>query len=572
MKTAKVFIPDDARACPAHIAFHSWDTVSEHVTKNTFNARQIEDMLELSLHRNEADESSIDIHTYTGLTDHQFEDLFSSAPSMLTVFSNVKKAKNALLMFMIRLRKGSAYNEIGKLFNVTRMTSRDHIQKARTALSADFVPLHLGFNSLSRQFLIKNTTISSRLLHAENDPNKLITIWDGTYIYLDKSANYDFQKKTYNGQKKRNFLRPMMCVTTNGYIIDVLGPFAAVENDATCLKHIIEKVPEVKQIIEPGDVFIFDRGFRDCREEMVQAGYVIKMPEFIKKNHPRQQLTTDQANKSRLVTKTRFVVEARNGHIKKIFPVFDQRWKTLCIKTLGEDLRIAAALINKYFKEVVADQENEEQTANEMLASMNSPNILHSIVTGYAMIEHYKHFVEIDENDFIFPQITRAELKTITQGTYQLKQAKSYADLHNKKGGGKFICWCCPNELLEELFGEVIRENNVIEPVVVAVRISSRHISRKKYDAFILADASKNGPSAIIGYCCGCICGLRTVGCCSHVATILHYLCIARHNGGIKPVAGHVDDFFERLYDVEEEEEGETEQREEEGDEETNRI
>lgn len=92
-------------------------------------------------------------------------------------------------------------------------------------------------------------------------------------------------------------------------------------------------------------------------------------------------------------------------------------------------------------------------------------------------------------------------------------------------------------------FADLIRENNILQPVVVFTRMASRFQSKKKYDSYILADAGKNGPSAIIGYCCECKHGLRTVGCCSHIATTILYLCYARHHGGIKPVAAHVDFF-----------------------------
>lgn len=85
---------------------------------------------------------------------------------------------------------------------------------------------------------------------------------------FDKSANYEFQKLTYSGQKNRNFLRPMVCVTTNGYIIDVFGPFEAVRNDAKCMKAILDNDPSVPELLQPGDVFIFDRGFRDCLEDI----------------------------------------------------------------------------------------------------------------------------------------------------------------------------------------------------------------------------------------------------------------------------------------------------------------
>lgn len=564
LSSAKIYIPKDARVCPAHLAFNNWEQVSDQVVlTNAFTAHQIEDMMELKLHQNHVDrESSIDIHRYTGLTDDQFENLFSSIPSLITTLRSPEKAKNALLMLLIRFRMAYNYTQTGNLFGMTNKTSHVHINHARDALLENFVPLHLGFDNLSRQFLLNNTTISARLLHGENNPAKLITIWDGTYIYIDKSANHEFQKKTYNGQKKRNFLRPMVCVTTNGQIVDVFGPFAAVDNDAKCMKHIIENVPAVTETVNVGDVFIFDRGFRDCLADFEQKQYVVKMPSFVRSKERYPQLTTEQANCTRLVTKTRFVVETRNGHIKSVFPVFDRRWGTLAIKDLGKDLRIAAALINKYFAKVVADEGNQEYIANAMLAAINSPNIVHSIVSEAIKYEQYKYFVPIEE-EFFFPQIAREELLKITLGKYQMKQARSYTVTHTKNGDGEFVCHFFPVERLEECFGEIIREKNIIKPVLVSARFASRHFSAKSYDVFILADASKNDKSAIIGYCCDCICGLRTLGCCSHVATLLYYLCIARHTGRVQSVAGHVDDFFRQIYDVQEEGEEEGEQGEE---------
>lgn len=366
----------------------------------------------------------------------------------------------------------------------------------------DFVPNHLGFRNLSREFLLQNTTVSSRLLHCENNPNTIITIWDGTYIYIDKSANYEFQKSTFSGQKNRNFLRPMVCVTTNGLIIDVFGPFEAIRNDAKCMKAILENDPSVSQLFQPGDVFIFDRGFRDCLEEIAAMDCVAKTPEFIKKNQPTDQLTTEQANRSRLVTKTRFVVELRNGNIKTIFSVFAQQWSTVCLRHLGDDLRIAAALINKYFQKVVADKGNEECVSNAMLSCLTSPNHLQQIVRQDMFQTHLAFFETVQEN-FRFPQIRKEELQSITMGPYQLRQAKSYASAHKKarmanEDGIEYLCYFCPDDICQYFFDKVIRDKNISEPVLVFTRMASRFKSRKSYDSYILADAAKNGPGAII--------------------------------------------------------------------------
>lgn len=552
LQTARTYIPVGARLCPTHYNIDSWNAVSNNADICEFSGRQIDDMLKLALPDSEESNrtgeiSNINIPSITGLTEVQFHDLFSQVPSLVRTMSSEKQARKALLMLLMRFRKAASYKYIGEHFGTCRSTATENIAKARSALTEDFVPRYLGFENLTRDLLLKNTTVCSRMLHSENDSEKLITIWDGTYIYINKSANYKFQKETFSGQKKRNFLRPMMCVTTNGYIIDVFGPFEAVKNDAKCMKTIFERNLAVNEKLEPGDVFILDRGFRDCLADIENRGYVAKTPEFIRSDHPTQQLANEQANRSRLVTKTRFVVEARNGHIKGIFPLFYKTWPTTSARHCGTELRIAAALINKYFKPIVADKGNEIATANAMLSDLPTPNIIQPVVIQESFQQTLRSFQMVEPNDFSFARLTEKELQQITQGSYQLCQAKSYAIAHKRakiSSGVDYLCFHCPTDTTQSFFGDVIDERNISRPVLIMTRMASRFMSNKSYDSYILADVNKNGPSAIIAYCCECKNGLRTVGCCSHVATTVYYLCYARHNGGIIPVAGHVDEFF----------------------------
>lgn len=254
LKTARVYIPAGARLCPTHFNVISWEAVSDCAAIREFSPLQIDDMLDLALHKEEVNTGFLNKnhHSYTGLTDEQFDDLFSRTPSLWRTTSNESHAKNALLMLLMRFRKADSYEFIGLCFGIDRHKVSADIEIARNALTTDFVPLYLGFRNLSREFLLENTTASSRILHCGNNPETVITIWDGTYIYINKSSNYDFQKLTFSGQKNRNFLRPMVCVTTNGYIIDVFGPFEAVRNDAKCMKAILENdesVPESEKWI-----------------------------------------------------------------------------------------------------------------------------------------------------------------------------------------------------------------------------------------------------------------------------------------------------------------------------------
>jgi len=70
----------------------------------------------------------------------------------------------------------------------------------------------------------------------------------------------------------------------NGYIIHVLGSSKATENDASIMRTITEKMPEVHYRFHESDVFVVDRGFRVIREYLERKGFVVKMPDIIPSN------------------------------------------------------------------------------------------------------------------------------------------------------------------------------------------------------------------------------------------------------------------------------------------------
>jgi len=105
----------------------------------------------------------------------------------------------------------------------------------------------------------------------------LAFVADATYTYIDKSANNDFQRLTYNKQKKR--LKPMTICSTDGRIVDFYGLYVAVNNDATILTHVLDSNDDFKALIREGDIFLLDRGFRDCVKELSQKYQIqLQMP------------------------------------------------------------------------------------------------------------------------------------------------------------------------------------------------------------------------------------------------------------------------------------------------------
>lgn len=141
------------------------------------------------------------------------------------------------------------------------------ITSVRKALMNDFVPLHLGFERISHdEFCRRHTTETASKLFGTNI-NDAITVLDGTYIYIQKSADYSFQRRSYSIHKNRPLLKPMMIVGTDGYILDVIGPYFADyhNNDAAITKHLLLTNNSAKNLFQENDILIVDRFPRCCR-------------------------------------------------------------------------------------------------------------------------------------------------------------------------------------------------------------------------------------------------------------------------------------------------------------------
>lgn len=51
----------------------------------------------------------------------------------------------------------------------------------------------------------------------------------------------------------------------------------------------------------------------------------------------------------------------------------------------------------------------------------------------------------------------------------------------------------------------------------------------EEYQTFVEYDDKNNGYHSILGYYCNCQVGTRTIGCCSHVASVIYYLSYGRY-------------------------------------------
>lgn len=540
IKKHNFFIPSNTVACKKHTELCDWEQIKKKVTF-TYNKGLMDDMVALLRTETYEQPESITLVdrikiAQSGLSNNEFNQLFNSIPSLLIMCKNIESVEKATLhVYLMKLRTGLSDETIGSNLGISR------INKARKSLLTDFVPMYV--NCLyEREQLQSFTTALVRELFCNGDEQKAALIFDGTYIYINKSGNFSFQKFTYNDQKKRNFVKPMMVVAPNGVILYVYGLNPAIKNDASIIHDMINRHAAVFEQMNSNDVIILDRGFRDCAAALKEKGFDVYMPEFLKPG--KTQLTTKEANRSRLVTKCRYIVETRNGHLKTVWPLFNKVWCSYSLPHLQEDLLIGSSLLN-CFKPIEATGESatseELAIARKMLLLKDVPNEVWQVIKTNTFNKVMKTF-QLCEDVSFFPMLTLNDLEDIALGTYQIKMANSYYAEHMKEENS-FVIYVLPRENINKFFHHLL--SNESQPHLVLTKIKSRFTSRKKHETYILIDGKLQGSDSIKGYCCSCKNGLRTVGCCSHVMLTIWYFCYAKPNNKARPIANFLNNIFD---------------------------
>jgi hypothetical protein len=488
------------------------------------------------------------VREWTGLNKAQFNKLFLDAMTQIPIES--LRPKTAYGLWLAKCRTGESDEKIAELAGLPRSTASALVETARKSLG-EWAYLHLGFSHLDREDLKHHMTTVARKLFCDGD--KVAIVLDGTYIYIQKSSNYGFQRHNYSGHKHRPLLKPFMIVAPDGYIIDVFGPYEANVNDAAIMRQLSE---QIRSALEKDDVVLVDRDFRDVVDHLTTLGLDVRMPDLKSGN----QLTTEQANRTRLVTKCRYIVEARNGHLKLCFRHFDRVWPNQSIPHMMKDFRIACAILNVFHQTIESDVRDGLALATSMLDRFDEDNLLAKVTTALHLnressLDKWERIEESHEFVVDFPHLSEEDLRSITLGSYQLRQARSYYAEHIKTNGSYVVDVC-------KHIGNLPLSSHglsVGDPMLIRGRIQSRHRSSHRYfiyiliDRLVLKDEEKDGVDAVSGYCCSCPNGLRTVGCCAHVATVLWYLGFGRHQSEIPIPAAFLNDVCVELEGQEQE-------------------
>lgn len=551
----KLYITQNARVCEEHLSLYNWDFLAEFEFVNEFNQVHITEMLDL-LRRdvnNTIDFENVEhmnnttCRYWTGLTVLNFLAILTCIPQL----SNIcKKPKTALGMYLIKIRTGEPFRRIASLFRLSTYTVCQYVKKTRGCLLESYVPLHLGISNIPRASLSSRNLLIPQGLFGTQESNPIV-IFDGTYIYLQKSSNYLFQKKTYSLHKYANLLKPFMMATTDGFILDVYGPYAATTSDAEIMNQLFAPSGALRNYFRENDVFLLDRGFRDALGLLTSLGFSVHKPETL--DVGETQLSTIKANKSRLVTMCRWVIEVVNGRFKRDFKMFRNKYFNVASRNLMSDFRICAAILNN-FHPLITDRSDAQAILDRAMQRLNLPNYLGDYVLDHQLNRRRASFIRIDDARLpqinIFPVMEMSDLILFSLGVYQIKQARSYYGEHIRANGTFSV------EISESLeITDVPGITSSHQTVLLRGRIRSRHQSNKVYYTYVLINLveSNNWQERISGYYCSCIIGKRTVGSCAHVMTIIWYLGWARHQNNILPPAQFLDNVIVRE-DVENEE------------------
>jgi hypothetical protein len=243
----------------------------------------------------------------------------------------------------------------------------------------------------------------------------------------------------------------------------------------------------------------------------------------------KSQLTTVEANESRLVTKCRFIIEKRMGDIKKYNALFDRR--NTEVGHLQIDYRNVCAMLNFLHKPCHADINRDpakiaKKIRDRFQIQTNDLTKLFKIQfdTNAVPLQNLSEFID-------FPRLSEDEMiENIFFGSFYIKQSQMYMSDLLRVGKASYIS----REVCASQKYEIKSPNSKI----IGFELPSRHMRGKKntesdryiqsfrdhHKIFVEYIPGQNAPESIIGYACTCKSGRKQVGCCIHSAVLIYYL------------------------------------------------
>lgn len=334
-------------------------------------------------------------------------------------------------------------------------------------------------------------------------PNVIGAI-DGTYFYCEKSADFNGQRRTFSGHKKRNLVKFMGIVFPDGTIYDMLGPFYADgdHSDEWMWEWIQEENEgRVNDFFDEEDEFFADRGFLQC-----QGGYILHCPSGLAPG--QKQLSTSEANNSRLVTRFRNVVERVFGRLKMHWKILFNLIETNWMPNLSKIVRVLAAIENAFYGRIWKNQESDEMDYDSLIDRNLETNELSTLTSGWKRVK-----LEEIQNDF--PKYSMDDIHQWCIGPYSISLSEKYLD-HS----AEIEIW------------KHKKQKDVVKITQITSRYSKTDSIQPKHYSVILQFPNKNQDITEVKTYCTCKTGMQTLGGCVHATAVLCKLTVDRSSIG----------------------------------------
>ena len=171
-------------------------------------------------------------------------------------------------------------------------------------------------------------------------------------IFIERPVAFTARAATYSNYKKHNTIKVLIGIYSpiTGAITYISSAWGGRVSDK-----IITQQCGFLQFIDPGDVILADRGF-NVHDVAIRGGR-LEMPAFTK---GKKQLSREEIEQSRLISRVRIHVERVTGQLRKKYTILAGRLPISLIKrptntnvtTIDKILVVTAALTN-LFKSVI---------------------------------------------------------------------------------------------------------------------------------------------------------------------------------------------------------------------------
>lgn len=501
----KVLISKDHKCCTSCYSNGVFQINEIQLLDLTSNPHLAKDLIDLINQKSqeEAEKVPTQERTWEGinydcLSSKQCEEACGLTAQILEELALlIDEPPNHLFEFFMICKQGLSQRFTGVLVSCSQPNISYWFNKILKKLASIFVPLYLGPSAFTREKIKMEHTPK---MWKEIWPS-IIGVLDGTYIYCEKSNNFEVQRETFSGQKKQNLFKFMAIVLPDGTILDFIGPFGGDgdHSDEWIWEYILKNNEDLIKLFQKDDEFLADRGFL-----RIVDGFKLNCPIGLKPKE--KQLQAEDANNSRLVTCFRNIVERVFGRLKMNWKILYNKLDANYFPLLEDIAKVLCAAENAYYDRIWKDKDSDESDIKSLKSRNLKVNSLCDISKGW------KKIASLAEFKVLCPQYSLDILREWTIGPYALELSKRYLD-HSPDIEFKY----------HPKHSKTFKISKIISRF-------SKHSGKSPKKYSVILQIPEEGDIEDIKSYCTCKTGARTLGGCAHATAMLYLLTVPQED------------------------------------------